>query len=95
MELYPLLATCPQKLVHVDYVTIENPATGKDVNILVITGHFTRYAKAIVTSSHTAKVLALAFWHHFIVDYSFPEKLLMDQGSNFKSSLIKELCRLV
>ena len=29
-----------------------------------------------------------------ITNYNFPEKLLIDQGHNFESQLIKELCKL-
>ena len=50
-DLYLLLATYPLELVHMDSQTIENPLTGVNVNILVITDHFKWYAKAIVTST--------------------------------------------
>ena len=40
-ELYLLLATYPLELVHMDFLTVENPHTGVNVNILVITYHFT------------------------------------------------------
>ena len=40
-ELYPLLATYPLELVHMDFLTIENPHIGVNMNILVITDHFT------------------------------------------------------
>ena len=53
---------------------------GVIVNILVITNHFTRYAKAVVTSTQTTKVTAIAFWNEFITNYGFPKKLLTDQG---------------
>ena len=43
-------ATYPMELVHMDYLTIEATEGGKDIHILVITDHFTRYAQAIVTS---------------------------------------------
>ena len=42
------------------YLTIENPKSGRDVNVLVMKDHFTCYAQAIVTSSQTAKVTAQA-----------------------------------
>ena len=48
-------AVYPMELVHMDYLTIKANEGGKDVHILVITDHFTRYAQAIVTSSQTAK----------------------------------------
>ena len=41
-----------------DYLTIEATKGGKDVHILVITDHFTRYAQATVTSLQTAKCTA-------------------------------------
>ena len=93
-ELYPLLVTYPLELVHMDFLTIENPCTSVNMNILVITDHFTWYAKAIVTPNQSPKMRATAFWNEFITFYGFPEKLLMDQGCNFESQLIKTLCKL-
>ena len=68
-------ATYPMELVLLDYVTIEANEGGKDVHILVITDHFTRYAQAIVTSSQTAKCTAQNLWDKFIVHYGLPEKV--------------------
>ena len=93
-ELCLLLLTYPLELVHMDFLTIENPHTGADVNILIITDHLTWYAKAVITPSQSAKATAAAFWNEFIANYSFPEKLLTDQGHNFESQLVKELCKL-
>ena len=69
---YPLLATYPLELVHLDFWTIENPCTGVDVNILIISDYFTQYVKAIVTSNQTAKATAITFWNKFITNYGFP-----------------------
>ena len=82
------------ELVHMDYLTIEANKGGKDVHILVITDHFTCYAQAIVTSSQTAKCTAQNLWDKFIVHYGLPEKILTDQGCNFESNLLNELCEL-
>ena len=87
-------ATYPMELVHVDYLTIEATEGGKDVHILVITNHFTRYAQAIVTSLQTAKYTAQNLWNKFIVHYGLPEKILTDQGHNFESNLLKPLCEI-
>ena len=87
-------ATYPMELVHVDYLTIDANEGGKDVHILVIKDHFTRYAQAIVTSSQTAKCTAQNLWDKFIVHYRLPEKILMDQGCNFESDLLKALCEI-
>ena len=96
-ELNPIVATRPMELVHIDYLTIEAPEnswSSKDINILIITDHFTRYAQAHITSSQKAHVVAKTLWEHFFVHYGFPEKILSDQGHNFESVLISELCEL-
>ena len=77
-----------------DYLTIEATEGGKDIQILVITDHFTRYAQAIVTSLQTAKCTAQNLWDKFIVHYGLPEKILTDQGCNFESNLLKALCEI-
>ena len=86
--------TYPMELVHMDYLTIEAMEGGKDIHILVITDHFTRYAQAIVTSLQTAKCTAQNLWDKFIVHYGLPEKILTDQGHNFESDLLKALCEI-
>ena len=83
--------TYPIKLVHMGYLTIEATEGGKDVHILVITNHFTRYAQAIVTSLQTAKCTAQNLWDKFKVHYGIPEIILTDQGHNFESNLLKAL----
>ena len=87
-------ATYPMELVHMVYLTIKTNEGGRDVHILVITNHFTRYAQAIVTNSQTAKCTAQNLWDKFIVHYDLPEKILMDQGHNFESDLVKALCEI-
>ena len=97
VELNPIIATRPLELVHIDYLTTEAPEgskSDKDINVLVITDHFTRYAQAHVTSSQKAHVVAKTLWEHFFVHYGFAEKILSDQGRNFESVLISELCVL-
>ena len=93
-DLHPILATTQLELIHMDFLTSKTLKTDKDVNVLVITDHFTCYDKAVVTPNQTAKTTRLAFWNHFIVDYGFPDQLYTDQGQNFENSLIKELCHL-
>ena len=83
----------PMELVHMDYLTIESNKQDKDVNILVVTDHFTTLAHAIVTPSQTASVVAKTLWDKFFMYYSVPEKIVSDQGRNFESSLINELCK--
>ena len=60
----------------------------------MITDHFTKYALAIPTKNQTARTTAEAFYNNFIVHYGIPTRLHSDQGANFESDIIKELCKL-
>ena len=73
-ELNPITVTQSMELVHIDYLMIESKTSEKDVNILIITDHFTRYAQAYVTHSQTASVVANTLWECFFIHYGFPEK---------------------
>ena len=76
------------------FLTIESGKSNKDVNVLVVTDHFTCYAQGYVTKSQTAPVMANTLWKRFFVHYGFPEKIMSDQGQNFEIKLISELCQL-
>ena len=52
-KLYPITTTHPLEISHMDLLTAESGRTDKNVNILVITDHFTQYAQAFVTPSQT------------------------------------------
>ena len=39
-------------------------------------------------------MVANTLWECFFSNYGFPEKILSDQGRNFESSLIAELCQI-
>ena len=92
-SLQPIHVTQPLELVHMDYLSLE-PSKGNTENVLVITDHFTRYALAYPSKTQTAQATARILWDNFICHYGFPEKFISDQGRNFESDLIKELCKI-
>ena len=57
-----------------------------------IIAHFTRYAEAFPTRNKLAKTTAKVLFENFIVHYGFPARLHIDEGRNFESSVIRELC---
>ena len=93
VPLQPIYVTQPLELVHMDYLSLE-PSKGNIGNVLVITDHFTRYALAYPSKTQTAQATARILWDNFICHYGFPEKFISDQGRNFESDLIKELCKI-
>ena len=88
------MTTHPLELVQHDYLCLE-PGKGLEENVLVITDHFTRYAQAYVTRTQTAQMSARTLWDKFIVHYGLPKKILTDQGWNFESQLVADLCELM
>lgn len=84
----------PLELVCLDFLTLEMSQGGYE-NVLVITDHFTRYALAVPTKNQTAKTTADAFINNFVVHYGLPRRIHTDQGRNFESNLIKEMCTVL
>lgn len=85
--------TRPLQLVCMDFLTLE-PDRSNTKDVLVITDHFTKYALAIPTPNQKAKTVAKCLWEQFICHYGYPERLHSDQGPDFESHLIKELCEV-
>ena len=94
VPLVNIKTTHPLELVCIDFLTLESSKGGYQ-HILVITDHFTRFATAIPTRNQTAKTTADALFNGFIVHYGIPKKLHSDQGANFESRLIRELCAVM
>ena len=57
-ELQSMKATYPLELVHMDYLTIGSGKDAKDMNILVIMDHFTRYMQVFIRPNQSVKVTA-------------------------------------
>ena len=81
------------ELVHLDYLKKE-PSKDNIENVLIVTDHFTRYAQAFPSKSQTALATAKLLWNNFILHYGFPSKIITDQGRNFESELIENLCQV-
>ena len=92
-KLVNITSTTPMKIVCLDYLTLEISKGGFE-KILIITDHFSRYAQAIPTRNETAKTTERVLFDNYIVHYGFPAHIYRDQGANFESNLIKELCKI-
>ena len=85
-----LTSTGPMDLVCIDFLSLEPDQSGK-TDVLVITDHFTRYAKAIVTKNQSTRQVADVLWKGFFLDFGLPRRLHSDRGGSFTSKLAKEL----
>jgi len=61
--------------------------------ILTVMDSFSKFAEAIPIRSHTATVVARRLVDHVFSRYGVPIRLLSDQGPEFESALMAELCR--
>ena len=88
-EMKPIFCTYPMELVHIDFLTIGCPESDKEVNLMIVTDHFTRYAQAYITPNQTAHVVAKTLWEQFLTHYGWPTKILTDQGKSFENNFLE------
>ena len=98
-KMEPIVCTQPMELVHVDYVGMEVTMTAKEKpvvkNVLVVVDHFTHYVQAFVTKNHTARTTARVLYNNFFSVFSFPQRLLSDQGNEFTGDVIAAMYKLL
>ena len=88
-----LLAFRPMELVAMDFLKLDRGKGGFE-DVLVVTDAFTKFAQAIPCKNQTAVLVARTLQKHWITHYGAPLRLHSDQGRNFESKLVHELCKL-
>ena len=63
--------------------------------LLCMTDHFSKFAKAVPLKNHTAATVAEVFTTQWCEEYGEPMQVHTDQGAEFESRIIKELCKLL
>ncbi|KAK0137889.1 Retrovirus-related Pol polyprotein from transposon 297 [Merluccius polli] len=91
--LVSIATSAPLELVCIDFWSAED-SHNKSIDVLVVTDHFTKLARAYPCPNQSAKSVARVLWNHFFCVYGFPACIHSDQGANFESSLIAELLLL-
>ena len=69
-EMQPILVFYPMELTHLDFLTLGGKMEDtKNVNILFVTDHLTKYAQAYISPKQTAIVVAHTLWENILVHY--------------------------
>ena len=84
----------PLDLVTMDILSGLPTATDGSKCILVLVDAFTKWVEAYPLPDQEAHTCMRAAYDGFFSRFGFPLQLHSDQGRNFESSLVKELCSL-
>ena len=80
----------PWEMLAIDFTVLEK-RLGIE-NVLIVIDVFTRYSFAFPTRDQKATTVAKILKEQIFDKFGAPDRLLSDQGRNFVSSLIKQLC---
>ena len=89
----PILAGEPMELLAIDFLSLEKGKGGFE-HVLVVTDSFTKYSWAFPTRNQQASTVAKLLWEKILVNFGFPQRLHSDQGRDFESRIIKDLCKV-
>lgn len=84
----------PFELVSMDIVNPGQTTRTGYKYILTVVDHHTRYAMAFPLFTKTTEEVAQHFVRHVLLEYGVPKQLLTDQGTEFMSHLMVDICRL-
>jgi transposase InsO family protein len=80
-------------VIEIDFTKLEVASDGRE-DVLVITDVFTKFTQAIPTRNQEAVTVAKVLVSQWFQRYGVPLKIHSDQGRNFESKVIEELCKL-
>ena len=64
-------------------------------HVLMIADYFTKWTEAFPMSNMEAHTVAELFVYNFVCHFGAPDYLHTDQGRNFESTLLSEICKLL
>ncbi|XP_029941466.1 uncharacterized protein LOC115383427 [Salarias fasciatus] len=88
-----LLASRPNEILAMDYTVLEPSHNGLE-NVLIMTDVFSKYTLAVPTRDQRAATVAQVLVSEWFFKFGVPARIHSDQGRNFESSLIQQLCNL-
>ena len=88
-----LIASCPMEILAIDYTLQEKSTDGRE-NVLIMTDIFSKFTQAVPTRDQKAVTVAKTIVKEWFVRYGIPRRIHSDQGRNFESRIIQELCKI-
>ena len=85
----------PMQIIAVDILGPLPESTNGNAYILVVGDYFTRWMEAYAIRNQEATTVAQKLVDEIFCRFSTPEQLHSDQGSQFESMLIAEVCKLM
>lgn len=86
-----LLASRPNEILAMDFTVLEPSQNGLE-HVLVMTDVFSKYTLAVPTRDQRASRVAWVLVSECFFKLGIPAHIHSDQGRNFESSLIQQLC---
>ena len=93
--LQPIPTSAPMEVWAMDIVGPLSLTASGNRYILIATDLFSKWTEAVPLPSQTAIDVAHAFVRNVVLRHGTPKSLLTDQGSNFESLLMREICQLL
>jgi hypothetical protein len=93
--LHPIEVPHPWDLVAVDVLGPLPVTKASNKYVVVFMDYFTRYCMAFAVPDMKATTIASLLVNHVVAYHGCPVRLLSDQGSNFLSTLVAEVCSIL
>lgn len=82
-----------KEILALDFTVLEPSNSGLE-DVLVMTDIFTKYTLAVPTRNQRAETVAEVLVVEWFSKFGVPGRIHSDQGRNFESALIQQLCHL-
>ena len=86
-----LLAEHPLDILAIDFTVLERATDGRE-NVLVMTDVFSKFSQAVPCQDQKASTVARVLVQEWFQRFRVPRRIHSDQGRNFESQLVKDLC---
>ena len=92
-SLQQIVANYPFEIIGIDVVG-PLPTTPRGMKyIIVAICYYSKWCEALATKDFTAQTTAMFIINCIICRFGFMSKIITDQGPNFESNVVKELCK--